>query len=604
MCGIIGIVGNQPVDQRLVRGLEKLEYRGYDSSGIATIFKGKIQRLRAEGKLIKLKEKLLKTSLQGFNGIGHTRWATHGQPTELNAHPHGNPKVALVHNGIIENHGEIRQDLEAKGYIFESETDTEAVAHLIAHYLDKGLTPQEAVAKALKNLKGAFALVIIFTGYDNLLIAARQGGSPLAIGYGKGEMYLGSDAIALVSLSQKICYLEDGDWAVLSPEGVSIYDKNDQPIERRIQQSLINDSAVSKGSYDHFMLKEIYEQPHVIEKTLQSFLGEGALNLSSLPWESTSRLTISACGTAYYAGFVAKYWFEKIARLPVDIDVASEFRYRAPPLCKDGLSLFISQSGETIDTLAALEYTKSQGQKIVSIVNVPESSITRQSDAVLLTHAGPEIGVASTKSFTTQLTVLALLVLESARKRGFIDESSFEEMILSLRFLPALCEEVLSLEAPVKVLAQKLAKARDVLFLGRGTNFPLALEGALKLKEISYIHTEGFAAGEMKHGPIALLDTNVPVVIIAPFDDLFEKTAANLQEVIARGAPVIVLTDKKGAQYLGTLPIDLLILPLTTALTAPIIYTIPLQLLAYHTALLMGTDVDQPRNLAKSVTVE
>ena len=604
MCGIIGIVGNQPVDQRLVRGLEKLEYRGYDSSGIATIFKGKIQRLRAEGKLIKLKEKLLKTSLPGFNGIGHTRWATHGQPTELNAHPHGNPKVALVHNGIIENHGEIRQDLEAKGYIFESETDTEAVAHLIAHYLDKGLTPQEAVAKALKNLKGAFALVIIFTGYDNLLIAARQGGSPLAIGYGKGEMYLGSDAIALVSLSQKICYLEDGDWAVLSPEGVSIYDKNDQPIERRIQQSLINDSAVSKGSYDHFMLKEIYEQPHVIEKTLQSFLGEGALNLSSLPWESTSRLTISACGTAYYAGFVAKYWFEKIARLSVDIDVASEFRYRAPPLCKDGLSLFISQSGETIDTLAALEYTKSQGQKIVSIVNVPESSITRQSDAVLLTHAGPEIGVASAKSFTTQLTVLALLVLESARKRGFIDESSFEEMILSLRFLPALCEEVLSLEAPVKVLAQKLAKARDVLFLGRGTNFPLALEGALKLKEISYIHTEGFAAGEMKHGPIALLDTNVPVVIIAPFDDLFEKTAANLQEVIARGAPVIVLTDKKGAQYLGTLPIDLLILPLTTALTAPIIYTIPLQLLAYHTALLMGTDVDQPRNLAKSVTVE
>ncbi|MBY0292702.1 MAG: glutamine--fructose-6-phosphate transaminase (isomerizing), partial [Alphaproteobacteria bacterium] len=361
---------------------------------------------------------------------------------------------------------------------------------------------------------------------------------------------------------------------------------------------------VSKGSYDHFMLKEIYEQPHVIEKTLKSFLGEGTLKMPSLPWESISRLTISACGTAYYAGLVAKYWFEKIARLPVDIDVASEFRYRTPPLCENGLSLFISQSGETIDTLAALEYTKSQGQKIVSIVNVPESSITRQSDAVLLTHAGPEIGVASTKSFTTQLAVLALLVLESARKRGFIDESSFEEMILSLRFLPALCEEVLSKEAHVKILAQKLAKARDVLFLGRGTNFPLALEGALKLKEISYIHTEGFAAGEMKHGPIALLDANVPVVIIAPFDDLFEKTAANLQEVIARGAPVIVCTDKKGAQYLGTLPVDFLILPLTTSLTAPLVYTIPLQLLAYHTALLKGTDVDQPRNLAKSVTVE
>lgn len=604
MCGIIGIVGNQPVGQRLIHNLEKLEYRGYDSAGIATVHQGQIQRLRAEGKLIKLKEKFLEHPLEGHNGIGHTRWATHGKPSEVNAHPHINPTVALVHNGIIENHAELRQELEGKGYVFESETDTEGVAHLIAFHLAQGQTPQEAVAKALKRLKGAFALAILFTGYENLLIAARQGGSPLAIGYGEGEMYVGSDAIALVSLTQKICYLEDGDWAVLSPENAAIFDKEDQPVERPIQQSQISESAIGKGSYDHFMLKEIFEQPLAIEATLKSFVENGTLTLPALPWKTISRMTISACGTAYYAGLIAKYWFEKFARLPVEIDVASEFRYRMPPLPEKGLSLFVSQSGETIDTIAALEYTKSQGQTIVSILNVPESSIARQSDAVLLTRAGPEIGVASTKAFTTQLAVLALLVLDAGRKRGVLDEATFEEMVFGLRFLPALCEKVLSQDAQIKNLAQTLAKASDVLYLGRGTSFPLALEGALKLKEISYIHAEGYAAGEMKHGPIALLDKDVPVVVIAPFDELFEKTASNLQEVIARGAPVIVLTDNKGAKHLGSLPAELLILPETTALTAPLVYAIPLQLLAYHTAVLKGTDVDQPRNLAKSVTVE
>jgi glutamine---fructose-6-phosphate transaminase (isomerizing) len=604
MCGIIGIVGNHPVGQRLIHSLEKLEYRGYDSAGIGTIYNGQILRLRAEGKLTNLKEKFLAHPLKGHTGIGHTRWATHGQPIEINAHPLANPRVAVVHNGIIENFDELRKDLEAKGYVFESETDTEVVAHLIALYMDKGLPPQEAVAKTLKHLKGSFALAILFTGYDNLLIAARQGGSPLAIGYGNQETYIGSDAIALVSLTQQLSYLEDGDWAVLSPDSVAIFDKEGHPVERPIEKSQVSESAIDKGNYDHFMLKEIYEQPHTLENTINAFLKEGELELPTLPWASISRITISACGTAYYAGLIAKYWFEKIARLPVEIDVASEFRYRTPPLPENGLSLLISQSGETIDTIAALEYMKSQGQRVLSIVNVPGSSIARQSDAVLLTHAGPEIGVASTKAFTSQLAILSLLVLEAARKRGFLKKTAFEEMAFGLRFLPALCEKVLTQDKQIKACAQILSHTKDVLFLGRGTNFPLALEGALKLKEISYIHAEACAAGEMKHGPIALLDKDVPVVVIAPFDDLFEKTASNLQEVIARKAPAIVLTDTKGAQYLRSLKVDLLILPLTTPLTAPIAYTVALQLLAYHAALFKGTDVDQPRNLAKSVTVE
>lgn len=604
MCGIVGIVGNRSVGQRLIQGLEKLEYRGYDSAGLAVIHNGQIQRLRAEGKLIKLKEKFLSAPLEGTNGIGHTRWATHGKPSEINAHPHLNPKVALVHNGIIENNGELRQELEAKGYVFESETDTEVIACLIAFYLDKGSPPQEAVAKSLERLKGTFAIAVLFTGYENLLIVARRGPSPLAIGYGEGEMYVGSDAIALAPLTQKISYLEDGDWAALSPESITIFNKENKPVDRPIQHIHISATATAKGTYDHFMLKEIYEQPQAIETTLKAFLQEGAVNVPSLPWTSISRMTISACGTAYYAGLIAKYWFEKFARLPVEIDVASEFRYRTPPLPEKGLSLFISQSGETADTFSALEYTKSQKQTVVSIVNVGESSIARQSDAVLLTRAGPEIGVASTKAFTTQLSVLSLLALEAGRARGCLDQSSFEEKLFSLRFLPALCEEVLKLNEQTKIFARTLVKARDVLYLGRGTSFPLALEGALKLKEISYIHAEGYAAGEMKHGPIALLDKNVPVIVVAPFDELFEKTASNIQEVVARGAPVIVLTDQKGKEYLGPLIVDYLLLPQTTMLTAPLVYAIPLQLLAYHTAVLKGTDVDQPRNLAKSVTVE
>jgi glucosamine--fructose-6-phosphate aminotransferase (isomerizing) len=604
MCGIVGIVGNHPVGQRLIHGLEKLEYRGYDSAGIAVIHNGQIKRLRAEGKLIKLKEKFLANPLEGHNGIGHIRWATHGKPIEINAHPHLNNKVALVHNGIIENNGELRSDLEAKGYVFESETDTEVIAFLIAYYLDNGHTPQEAVAKSLTQLKGSFAIAILFTGYTNLLIAARRGASPLAIGYGKGEMYVGSDAIALASLTQKVSYLEDGDWVVLSPQTVTIFDKENQPVDRPIQQGYVAEKDTAKGTYEHFMLKEIYEQPRAIEATLNSFWKNGVLELPSLPWDSISRMTISACGTAHYAGLIAKYWFERFARLPVEIDVASEFRYRKLPLPEKGLSLFISQSGETADTFAALEYTKSQGQTVVSIVNVPESSIARQSDTVLLTRAGPEIGVASTKAFTTQLTLLALLALDAGHKRGILNQTTFEEMLFQLRFLPALCQDVLAKEDEVKACARKIVNKQDVLFLGRGTSYPLAMEGALKLKETSYIHAEGCAAGEMKHGPIALLDENVPVVFIAPFDDLFEKTASNLQEVVARGAPAIVFTDGKGAKYLGALDVDYLILPETGRLTSPIVYALPLQFLAYHTALLKGTDVDQPRNLAKSVTVE
>jgi len=604
MCGIIGIVSVTPVGTRILEGLERLEYRGYDSAGIATIHHGKLSRLRAEGKLVNLKEKFKKTPLMGHTGIGHTRWATHGEPTEKNAHPHATPTVALVHNGIIENYRELREELIAQGCVFESETDTEVVAHLITKNLAKGMPPQEAVGEVLRRLEGAFALAIVLADYDDLLIVARQGGSPLAIGYGEGEMYVGSDAISLAPLTRTLTYLEDHDWALLSPQGVTIFDQAGKPVERPIQQSNVSEDAVSKGNYDHFMLKEIYEQPVALQKTFASFLKEGKLDFPTLPWETISRLTLSACGTAYYAGYIAKYWFETMARLPVEVDVASEFRYRTPPMPEKGLSLFISQSGETIDTLAALDYAKSQGQQIAAIVNVPESSISRQADVLLPTCAGPEIGVASTKAFITQLMVLALLSVEAARKRGVMDAETAEKHILSLRTLPVMCEQVLALAPAIQRLADTLAKATNVLFFGRGTSYPLALEGALKLKEISYIHAEAYAAGEMKHGPIALLDASMPVVVIAPFDALFEKTASNIQETLARGAPVIVLTDEKGAQQLAGLSLELLILPETTLLTAPFIYAIPLQLLSYYTALLKGTDVDQPRNLAKSVTVE
>lgn len=604
MCGIIGIVGKFSVGTRLLQGLERLEYRGYDSAGIATVRLGKLNRLRAEGKLIHLKDKFALTPLEGNIGIGHTRWATHGQPSEANAHPHLTPQVALVHNGIIENYRELREALQNEGCLFESETDTEVIAHLIAQYREKGCPPQEAVAQALKRLKGAFALAILFAGYENLLIVARQGGSPLVIGYGEGEMYVGSDAIALASLTRNLSYLEDRDWAILSPQGVTIFDETDTPVERPIHISPFRENEVSKGTYDHFMLKEIYEQPQALQKTFASFLKQGRLTLPVLPWETLSRLTISACGTAYYAGFVAKYWFEQIARLSVEVDIASEFRYRTPPLAEQDVSLFISQSGETIDTLAALDYAKSQRQQIAAIVNVPESSIARRADVLFSTSAGPEIGVASTKAFTTQLMVLALLVIEAAQKRGVMEGEAAEKNLQFLRELPLVCEQVLALAPAIQKLAESLAPATNALFFGRGTSYPLAHEGALKLKEVSYIHAEAYAAGEMKHGPIALLDASMPVIVIAPFDALFEKTASNIQEVIARGAPVIVLTDKIGATHLSGLSLQTLILPETTPLTAPFVYALPLQLLAYYTALLKGTDVDQPRNLAKSVTVE
>jgi glucosamine--fructose-6-phosphate aminotransferase (isomerizing) len=602
MCGIVGIVGVCPVASRLLHALEKLEYRGYDSAGIAVLHEGKLDRLRAEGKLINLKEKYVSQPLDGVTGIGHTRWATHGKPSESNAHPQANGKVSLVHNGIIENHAELREALLKKGYVFESETDTEVVAHLIASYLQTNVSPEQAVSQALKKLKGAFALAILFEGHPDFLVVARQGGSPLAIGYGKDEMYVGSDAIALVSLTQDICYLEDGDWAILTPKSVSIFDKEDRPVQRNIKRSHVSESAVTKGTYSHFMLKEIHEQPHVLEATFNAYVKEKIPAFPPLPWKSFSRLTISACGTAYYAGLIAKYWFEKFARLPVEIDVASEFRYRTPPLPAQGLSILISQSGETIDTLAALEYMRSQDQTILSIVNVPESSISRVSDISFLTYAGPEIGVASTKAFTTQLMVLALLALDAAHKRGYLTDEALAKACHELSCLPAFCKDVLAQDANIRAIAKSLVNVKDVLFLGRGISFPIALEGALKLKEISYIHAEAYPAGELKHGPIALLEPSVPVIVVAPFDDLFEKTASNIQEVSARGAPVIALTDAKGAEHLSSL--NCLILPETTTLTAPFVYTVPLQLLAYHTALLKGTDVDQPRNLAKSVTVE
>lgn len=602
MCGIIGIVGNRDVAERLVEGLRRLEYRGYDSAGIASACQGKIERRRATGKLVNLEKVVQGDPLPGHTGIGHTRWATHGEPSEHNAHPHSNGRVAVVHNGIIENFSEIRKALQAKGISFESDTDSEVVVHLITSYLDEGLPPEKAAKKAFHQLEGAYALGIIFEGYDNLLIGARKGGSPLAVGFGTDEMYLGSDAMALASLTKELSYLEDGDCVVLSPQGVTIYNAEGQTVERPKRMSQISLEALSKKNYRHFMLKEIHEQKDVIEETL----AEVAETIEHLPWDFNNipRLTIVACGTSYYAGLVAKYWFEQIARLPVEIDIASEFRYRNPPMEKDGLSLFISQSGETIDTLAALEYAKSQQQHILSIVNVPESSISRVSDVTLLTKAGPEIGVASTKAFTTQLVVLGYLAIHIALKRGYLSEDQAMQYRHDLQGVAQGIEVALAREGEIEKLAHKVSKARDVLYLGRGVSFPIALEGALKLKEISYIHAEGYAAGEMKHGPIALIDELVPVIVVAPSDEVFEKTVSNAQEVLARGAQLIVFTDQKGLEKLHDMTTDVVVMPETTRLTSPLIYAVPVQLLAYYTALLKGTDVDQPRNLAKSVTVE
>ena len=606
MCGIIGIIGKAPVAPLLIEGLKRLEYRGYDSAGVATLVNGHIERRRAEGKIGRLEALLAANPLPGTIGIGHTRWATHGRPSETNAHPHATDRVAVVHNGIIENFQELREELEGLGRKFETETDTEVVAHLLTHLLEQQKTPQQAMTIAMERLKGAFALAVIFAGRSDLMIGARRG-SPLAVGYGDGEMYVGSDALALAPFTSRICYLEENDWVVVTPRGSEIFNGPDQ-VEREIKQTTMTGARVGKGNFRHFMLKEIYEQPAVIGDTLQRYVNPLArtIEMPALPFDFATlpRLTIVACGTAYLAGMVAKYWFERIARVPVELDIASEFRYREAPLPEGGAALVISQSGETIDTLAALRYARSQDQKILSILNVPESTIARESHLVLPTLAGPEIGVASTKAFTTQLTVLACLAIAAARARGTIDHRREAELSQALLEVPARAAEVLNHDDAIRRIAYDVAEARDVLFLGRGTSYPVALEGALKLKEISYIHAEGYAAGEMKHGPIALIDENVPVVVVAPSDDLFEKTASNLQEVIARGGRVIFLSDRKGAKKLGGKAAITVALPEVDPFVAPILFAIPVQLLAYHAAVAKGTDVDQPRNLAKSVTVE
>lgn len=607
MCGIVGIIGTKEVSELLLDGLKKLEYRGYDSAGIATLNNGKIFCSRAEGKLKSLEVELSKNPLKGTLGIGHTRWATHGIPNAINAHPHVTEKVGVIHNGIIENFIELREELENLGYEFKTETDTEVIPILITHLLDKGNTPQQAVSKTLKRLEGAFALGIIFAENDDLLIAARRG-SPLAIGYGNGEMYIASDAYALAPLTSKISYLNDGDWAEITRNSVVIYDKDEEIVERPIKITSLTGAGIGKGNYDHFMLKEIYEQPLVIGQTLNSFYNPvtASISLPQMPFDlkGISKITIVACGTSFYAGKIAKYWFEKIAKIPTEVDIASEFRYSEKLLPENGLALFISQSGETADTLAALKYAKEKGQKIISIVNALESSMERESDVVLHTLAGPEIGVASTKAFTTQLMALSCLALGMADIRGAINKDEISRLSHALSEVPSRAVEVLNHDEALKTLAQDLAKARDVIYIGRGTSYPIAMEGALKLKEISYIHAEGVAAGELKHGPIALIDASVPVIVIAPFDDLFEKTASNVQEVAARGGRVIFLSDLDGMRKLRKISSQTIELPKVNPFVAPILYAIPIQLLAYHTAVIKGTDVDQPRNLAKSVTVE
>jgi glutamine---fructose-6-phosphate transaminase (isomerizing) len=607
MCGIIGIIGKAEAAPLLLDGLRRLEYRGYDSAGIATLTENGIERRRAEGKLINLDKRLQEQPLAGRTGIGHTRWATHGVPNEENAHPHATDRVVIVHNGIIENFQELKDEVMVGGAVLASQTDTEVVAHLITAYLEAGDAPKDATAKALKRLQGAFSLGILFSGEMDLMIAARRG-SPLAIGVGDGEMFLGSDALALAQLTKKIMYLEDGDWAVLTGSGVTVYDENDQEIDRPVRLTELSGATVGKGGYRHFMLKEIYEQPQVIGDTLHSYVNPASREVSlgdlGIDLSAVGKMTIIACGTSYYAALVAKYWIEGLVRIPVEVDVASEFRYRAAVMPEDGLALFISQSGETMDTLAALRYARTQNQKILSIVNVPESTIARESDAVLQTYAGPEVGVASTKAFTTQLTVLACLTLALGRALGSVNHETEARLAGALAEVPARAAEVLNHDERLRELAHEIAEARDVLYLGRGVSYPIAMEGALKLKEISYIHAEGYAAGEMKHGPIALIDDGVPVIVIAPKDNLFEKTASNMQEVIARGGRVIFMSDTEGAADLGNLAAATVALPVVDAFVAPILYAIPVQLLAYHTAVIKGTDVDQPRNLAKSVTVE
>ena len=607
MCGIVGVIGSNPAAPLLLEALRRLEYRGYDSAGIATLVNGHIERRRAPGKLRNLAASLERDPLPGTTGIGHTRWATHGAPTEGNAHPHGTSRVSIVHNGIIENHAELREQLEREGQEFSTETDTETVAQLLDLLMRRGATPEEAAGEAVRKLEGAYALAMVFAGHSDLMIGARHG-APLAVGFGEDAMYLGSDALALAPLTERIAYLEDGDWTTLSRTGATFFDLQGQEVQREIRRTAISGAAVGKGNYRHYMEKELHEHPSVLGDTLRQAFNPvtRAVTFPDLPFDlgAVPAVTMSACGSAFYAGQVGRYWLEQIARMPTDGDVASEFRYRAPPMRKGGLGVLVSQSGETADTLAALRYMRSQGQHVLSIVNVPESSMARESDAVLQTVAGPEIGVASTKAFTAQLAVLACLALAFGRSRGTLTAAREAAMTQALLEVPGRAAEVLEHDDRIRAVARRIVDARDVLFLGRGSCFPIAMEGALKLKEISYIHAEGYAAGEMKHGPIALIDPSVPVIAIVPSGPLFEKTASNLQEAAARGGQVIVFSDEAGADKLRGIATETVVLPKVDPFVAPILYAIPVQLLAYHVAVLKGTDLDQPRNLAKSVTVE
>ncbi len=610
MCGIIGIIGKNQASELLIDGLRRLEYRGYDSTGIATVDDGIINRRRASGKIINLEKEILKNPISGTMGIGHTRWATHGVPSENNAHPHMTEKVAVVHNGIIENYRELADGLGLKPSDMESETDTEVIIHLLTQKLNDGKTPLQSVQEILPQLKGAFALCMIFSGHNNTMIGARVG-SPLAIGVGDGETYFGSDALALAPYTQDICYLNDGDYVIATDDNIKIYDNSDKVVERPIVKTSLSGDSVGRGNYETFMEKEIHEQPTVIGDTLTSYIHPAKQTLTipdlGVDFNKIGKITISACGTAYYAGLVAKYWIEKLTRIPVEIDVASEFRYREPPMFKNGVAIFVSQSGETMDTLEALRYCKKQNQKIISIVNVLESTIARESDAILQTQAGPEIGVASTKAFTTQLTVLLCLSLSIAKQIGKLDKKLEKEFVSALLELPSTISQVLAEADNIKTIAENVAKAKDVLFLGRGVNYPIAMEGALKLKEISYIHAEGYPAGEMKHGPIALIDDSVPIIASCPNDELFDKTAGNIQEAIARGGKVVFMSDSDGIakmRKMTSTSFAEFCVPKINHLVAPILYSVPVQLLAYYCAFIKGTDIDQPRNLAKSVTVE
>ena len=607
MCGIVGIVGKSDVAQRLFDGLKRLEYRGYDSAGICTIEDGKLERRRAEGKLDNLAAELEADPLHGIIGIAHTRWATHGAPTVGNAHPHIAGGVALVHNGIIENFKPLRDELIADGRQFQSETDSEVVAHLVAREVERGASPEDAVAIVLPRLHGAFAIAFLFRDHPDLIIGARMG-APLTVGYGDGENYLGSDALALAPWTQRIAYLDEGDWAVIRRDAIEIFDRQNRRAERPIVESGATSAPIEKGNYAHYMQKEIFEQPIVVAQTLQSYVrpfeGEIALPVADADLQSVERLTIVACGTSYYAGLVAKYWVERFARVPVDIDVASEFRYREPILEPGGMALFISQSGETADTLAALRHARGEKQRIAVVVNVPTSSMAREADLLLPTHAGPEIGVASTKAFTCQLAVLAALAANLARAKGRLTREEEQEIVAHLQEAPAALNAALNQDEEIGAMAHLIAPAQDVLYLGRGPDFAMALEGALKLKEISYIHAEGYAAGEMKHGPIALIDDDVPVIVLAPSGPLCEKTVSNMQEVRARGGKIVLISDAKGIADAGEGCLATIQMPEVHPLIAPLVYAVPVQLLAYHVAVLKGTDVDQPRNLAKSVTVE